>query len=548
MKTSLPWPVDLALRLALAAACAVLLAYIAPPANLHWAQWLAYVPMMLIIRPAPVRRSVRQWLASADTWIALFYGIMAQASIFFWIAETIARFEENIPFAAALGILGLFSLVFGMPYILLWWFYPGIRRVFGPWWVVAFPAVMVLLEYAGMWVILFPYNQGVGQYRVPATFQLVSVTGIWGMTFLVLFINACIAEIVLAWHEKRTIPWALLGVAAGVWGVVNLFGVWRYNAVEAQLAQAPELRVLQLQDDVDMLDRLRSPPCTTWEYWYGESAKVAPGSVDLIVWSEGGSVYPLNLPRKPRRYRNATCEDVADPAERLKELAARLDAEIVVGASALEFVVDTDGKRRRRSFNSVYHFMPDGDVQRYDKLVPLPFGEYIPMAEWFPWLRDLVQGPGNFQAGTEAVVFEGRKAKFGTPICYEAILPHVCRRFQGADLLINGTLDTWFGDTAAPHQHAMLATVRSYELGLPLVRSAFTGVSLVIEPHGRIYAETPPYEEVNRIVTVRLGKAWTAYGALARYGLQDWFVWLCLVGLVSGGLWRPWMRRRQQRT
>ncbi|MFK7926793.1 MAG: apolipoprotein N-acyltransferase, partial [Myxococcota bacterium] len=215
-----------------------------------------------------------------------------------------------------------------------------------------------------------------------------------------------------------------------------------------------------------------------------------PGSVDLIVWSEGGSVYPLNMPRKARRYRGASCEDVENPADRLKELATRLQAEIIVGASALEIGVGPDGKRTRTAFNSVYHFTTDGKMSRYDKLVPLPFGEYIPLAEYLPWLRELVQGPGNFQAGTEALVFKGNKANYGTPICYEAILPHVCRRFEGADMLINGSLDTWFGDTAAPHQHAMLATARATELGIPLFRNAYTGVSLVTEPHGRTYAAT----------------------------------------------------------
>ncbi|MFK7926794.1 MAG: hypothetical protein AB8H79_01285 [Myxococcota bacterium] len=265
MTTSLPWPVDLTLRVCVAIVCAIALAYISAPANLHWLQWFIYVPMMLVIRPAPIRRSVRGWLASPDTWVALFYGVLAQSAIFFWIAETIARFEENIPFGAALGILALFSLVFGMPYIILWWLYPWIRRSCGVWWVLAFPAVMVLLEYAGMWIILFPYNQGIGQHTVPSTFQLASVTGIWGVTYLVLFVNACIAEVLLAIREKRAVPFGWLGAAAGLWGLVNLFGVWRYHNIEADLAKAPTLRVFQIQDDIDMLDRVRSPPCTAWD-------------------------------------------------------------------------------------------------------------------------------------------------------------------------------------------------------------------------------------------------------------------------------------------
>jgi len=546
VNTGLPPVVDALVRVVVAVASAVLLAYLAPPVNLHWLQWFAYVPIMLLLRPLPQGgRTWRRWLASVDTWIVVLYAVVGQGSIFFWISQTISRFEENIPPPASLAILALFSLVFGLPYMLMWWSYPLLRRRLGTWWVLALPAVMVVIEYIGMWVILFPYNQGVGQYRVPSTFQLVSVTGIWGMTFLVLFVNAAIAEAILGWREHRRGGLVWLGAAAGLWGAVNLWGAWRYASIEAELAEAPRLRVLQIQDDIDMLDRMRSPPCVTWDYWYGRSAAVQPGSVDLIVWSEGGSVYPLNLPRKARNYRGAPCKDVSNPADKLKDLAARLDTEILVGSAALEFVQEPDGRRTRRAFNSVYHFTPDRQVTRYDKLVPLPFGEYIPFADYLPWLRELIQGPGQFQAGTEAIVFEGRKASYGTPICYEAILPHVTRRFEGATLLVNGTLDTWFGDTAAPHQHAMLASVRSYELGIPMFRSAYTGVSMVVEPHGNVVAETEPYVEVTRIVNVRMAQIPTVYRTLAAWGLQDWFAWLCGLGLLGGWLAAPWVRRQR---
>lgn len=542
MNTSLHPALDLAWRFGVVIVFAVLLAFIAPPVNLHWLHWFAYIPVMLAFRTPTERLPFRKWLFRAETWMAVVYGIVAEGAIFHWIIDTITVFS-NIPFIAAAGILFLFSIVFGMPYIALWWLYPTLRRRFGTWWVLALPAAMVVIEWVGMWIILFPYNQGIGHYRVPTTFQLVSVTGVWGLTFLVLFVNAAIAEVLLAWREKRALPLAWIGAAAGLWGAVNLWGAWRYAQVEETLAEAPTLRVFQVQDDIQMLDRLDSFPCETWNYWYGQTARLSPGEVDLVVWSEGASVYPLNLPRKARKYRGAPCEDISDPLGKLEALSAELGAEFVVGSAAREYVM-VDGERQRRSMNSTYHITPTGKVERYDKLVPLPFGEYIPLSDTFPFLRDMIEGPGNFQAGSVPVVFEG-KARLATPICYEAILPHVCRRYDHPDLLVNGSLDTWFGDTAAPHQHAMLATARATELGIPLFRNAYTGVSMVVEPHGRIYAETEPYTEVARVVTVRLGKAWTLYGALAPYGLQDWFVFLCLGGLLVGRVAAPWWAARQ---
>jgi apolipoprotein N-acyltransferase len=539
---NLPPLASLLLRILVTAASAVLLAFIAPPVNLHAIHWLAYVPMMLILRVPDRPRRVRAWVRDSDTWLAIMYGVLAQSAIFFWIVETITRFTD-IPTIAALGILGLFSVVFGAPYILLWWLYAPLRRAFGPWWVLAFPAALVVLEWLGSFIILFPYHQGIAHYRVPSTFQLVSVTGVWGVSWLVMFVNACFAAVILAFRDGKGIPWAWLGAAAGLWGIVNLWGIWRYNAVEATLTESKVLRVLQVQDDIDMLDRMERYPCETWNYWYGATARLQRGQADLAVWSEGASVYALNMARKPRKYRDAPCEDIDDPAGRLGDLAARLDLELLVGSSAYETVQLPDGRPQRRSFNSVYHVRRDGSLTRYDKIVPLPFGEYIPLSDTFPFLRDLIEGPGNFQAGVEPVVFAGEDARYATPICYEAILPAVCRSFPDPDLLVNGSLDTWFGNTSAPHQHAMLAAARSTELGIPLFRNAYTGVSMVVEPHGRIVHETEPYREVARVVPVRLGKVPTLYRTLTPWGLQDWFVLVCGLGLAVGRFGIPWMRR-----
>lgn len=240
-----------------------------------------------------------------------------------------------------------------------------------------------------------------------------------------------------------------------------------------------------------------------------------------MVWPEGACPYDLNAGRA---------------REQLSALARAGRFEMVVGGGTRERAIDPGmGEERIRVFNSVYFFAPDGEVVgRYDKMVPLPFGEYLPFAEQLPWLADLIEGPGSFRAGQTPVIYEGGAGRIATPICYEAILGRVCRLFERPDLLVNVTNDAWFGDTAAPHQHAMLSAVRAAELGIPVFRSAYTGVSMVIEPHGNIFAETPTFTDVNRVVTVRLGKVPTLY---ARFG--DWFVALCALGLTVAWLRAP---------
>ncbi|MCB9746157.1 MAG: apolipoprotein N-acyltransferase [Alphaproteobacteria bacterium] len=186
-------------------------------------------------------------------------------------------------------------------------------------------------------------------------------------------------------------------------------------------------------------------------------------------------------------------------------------------------------------------------LDRYDKMVPLPFGEYLPLADTFPILREWIKGPGDFRAGEVPLVFQftthgGQEVRFTTPICYEAILSSFVRKqLSDADLFVNVTNDGWFGDTAAPHQHGMLSAVRAVELGVPMVRLAYTGVSFNVSPTGRITNETEPFTEVIRIIESPVGRVDTVYRHIG-----DVFAWLCT--LAAGGiLLSLWRDRRAAR-
>ncbi|MCA9573470.1 MAG: apolipoprotein N-acyltransferase, partial [Myxococcales bacterium] len=188
-----------------------------------------------------------------------------------------------------------------------------------------------------------------------------------------------------------------------------------------------------------------------------------------------------------------------------------------------------EGDRWAERYNSLYLFGEDGDVLgRYDKTVPLPFGEYLPLSSTFPILREWIVGPGDFRAGKDANVLVGNHATLATPICYEAILPDTCRSFDDPGLFVNVTNDAWFGDSAAPWQHGMLAASRTTELGVPMIRSTYSGISFVAEPHGVIHAETELFVPARRLVEVRLATFPTFY---ARFG--DWFVGLCFLLVLA---------------
>ena len=501
-------PAPLGARLVVVVLAAAFLTVLAPPRNWHWLHWIAYLPMFWALDPRTPR---------GNRWLSWVYGGAGLITLFYWIAGTITTFAPVVPTAAAWVVVALFGVVYGVPHILLWTAVHPLRDRLGSLWVLAWPAWFVLIEWGAMWATLFPFNHGVSQYRAVYTWQLVSVTGIWGLTFLLAFVNAVIAEALYRAQEGRRLPFGSLAGAGCTLAAVVSFGAWRYERVETLLRSADTVSVAQIQTAKDMVWRLSHRPKEAFEEWMTLTRSI-PDGVDLTVWPEGACPFSLA----------PTADRVPPESRLLSRLAREQELELLVGAGTYVRQEGQDGDREAVNFNSVYHFHRDGEMgERYDKMVPLPFGEYWPLGDL---LRSFAYelGIGNFRPGDRAVVFDGDAARIASPICYEAILPHVCRRFEGAELFVTITNDAWFGDTSAPHLHAMLAAVRATEFGVPMVRSAYTGVSFVVEPHGAILHETAPFTDVARVVDVRLGQVETLY---RRFG--EWFVLVCGLGLAG---------------
>jgi apolipoprotein N-acyltransferase len=293
--------------------------------------------------------------------------------------------------------------------------------------------------------------------------------------------------------------------------LVVLFGGWRYGRLEDSLREAPVKRFQQMQFSLTMQEVMQRRHRNIIRVWVLEPSRIKPGTVDVVVWPEGAGPH-LNYDWR-----------TFDPF--MRKLARDGQYELVLGVGKREPIVDEEtGKTRNVSYNSVVLLDKTGEYrpERYDKMVPLPFGEYIPFESTFPWLRDFIKGPGAFKAGEFPTVIEGDGLRIAAPLCYEAILSHVCNQFENPNIIINVTNDAWFGTTDASAQHSMLAAVRAMELGVPLFRSAYTGISMVVEPHGRIRVETELFEHLNRQVNVRMGTFPTFY---SRFG--EWFVWAC---------------------
>ncbi|MBI4313907.1 MAG: apolipoprotein N-acyltransferase [Candidatus Omnitrophica bacterium] len=343
------------------------------------------------------------------------------------------------------------------------------------------PTVLFPFVLASVWTILewirgtlgtgFGWNLiGYTQWKTPIL-QWAELLGVWGVSWLVVLVNATLW---LAW-KKRSRKMAL-AVAAGCIVILGA-GLARQFQIAHLMKQGPAIRVGLVQGNV--------PQDQKWDADYYNlivnrysslTRKLASKKLDLIIWPE-----------------TATPNLANDPSLQswLAGLSRDVGAPLLVGAPRAEWVP------QMKLYNSAIFVTPQGDVsQQYDKMHLVPFGEFIPGEEWLPAIgrvRNLLP-IGEFSPGSRPTVFQVKsKTPFSlsTLICFEDVFPQISRNFiqRGARMLVTITNDAWFGDTAAPIQHAQTSVFRAVENRVPMVRAANTGYSCAIDPAGRVTAE-----------------------------------------------------------
>ena len=180
-----------------------------------------------------------------------------------------------------------------------------------------------------------------------------------------------------------------------------------------------------------------------------------------------------------------------------------------------------------RNYNSAFLLSPRRKVlERYEKIHLVPYGEYIPLKRFFPFINKMVVGIGDFYSGERRTIFKIPDGSFSVLICYEIIFPDLTRRFvkDGAQFLVNITNDAWFGNTSAPFQHLSMATVRAIENRRFIARAANTGISAIIDATGEIQSTTKLFTEQLLTGTIRPLSIKTFY---TRFG--DVFAYLSIV-------------------
>ncbi len=486
----------------------------------HWSifSWFCIAILLVTILDA------KPWVAFGCGFL---HGLIFVLTCVSWIAETLSV-HGGMSAAAGWGVLLLIGTVWA---IIIGSFAWGVRRI-----AKRSPA-LALFAAPFLWVytevvraylpeISFPWSLlGYPAAGNPAIVQMTTITGIYGVSFLVVAMNALLVWAVIAGTSgERKRRFGILVAAAVVLLLIGAVGPhFVPTAVGTHLARVVQPNFPEntqyvgdwyAEHKVDMADL--------------EQLSVRPSAgdrqPDLLIWPEAPAPFSFQDPHF---------------GPTMSRIVERLHHPAIVGIiewKPQQIMMNGALRNGAVPYNSAA--MIDENGQRrfsYDKIHLVPFGEYEP----FPLIHQVVSSVseevGGFHKGKERNVGTFSNGNtFSVFICYEAIYAGEVREFanRGAELLINISNDGWFGTSHAAEQHLRMARVRAVENRRWVIRDTNNGVTASIDPYGNVQrvmhrdernsADLPYDFRTDKTIYTRLG---------------DWFAWMCvIVSVILVGL------------
>jgi apolipoprotein N-acyltransferase len=488
--------------------------------------WVCLIPLLMVLFETP------------PGW-GTFYGVAAGA-----VQTMITNYW--------LGTFNLLTLQFvtvvtTLQYVLFMATCTRILRRSGRLGYLVFPAGWVLFDWLrSLGFLGYPWAMlGASQYTLIPLIQISSITGVWGVTFIVTLFGSVAAWCLLSLIRRQPMPrgpavlLAIVLAAALGWGALRI-GREPEAAGTGGAAGAGEgaertIRLALVQQNAD-------PRKDDYEEVYRTLKRLTesalPGRPDIVVWSETAFV--------PNIRRWSSEDPEAYPLARLvRELLAwqkTIGTWLITGNDDYELVQSASGEERR-DYNGAVLFSPSGErIDTYHKMHLVPFTEYFPYRKQLPAVYRLLQSFDAYlwEPGWDRVVFRHPLVSFCAPICFEDAFPNDVRLFirAGAEAIVNLSNDYWSLTEAEAMQHAANAVFRAVENSRPLVRASASGLTCSVDALGRITARSPIYQEAVLSVELRPGPRRTT--PYTRWG--DWFPpvmgALLLAALAAGILGR----------
>jgi apolipoprotein N-acyltransferase len=449
----------------------LLLALSFPPFPTRILSVIALVPLLryfIVVSPRPSRGKGylrRGFLAGYVLGLAFFLTLL------YWVANLIPASSARMPWLLipALVLLVLYLSCYTALFSLIVAF--AVRR-FGRPAIFAAPALWALVEIARSrgelgfsWGILSS-----SPVTYPVAVQGASLYGPFGLSMVIVFVNLLVAYALFG-RSGRSRVWSAAAAIAVI--AVHLgWGSWEVARFERRAdARDDSTRVAVVQPNVDLAIKWRPEyRDTIFTEIEDLTLTAAARGVELIVFPETAAPVSMSYAGRYRRW--------------LGRNARAAQADLLIG-----YVDHTQEGGRWVSFNAAGLFDTTGSLMtQYAKVNLLPFGERIPFSQYITALGEIDFGQANFRPGKINTRFHSRVGSFGVLICFESTFSDYTRRYirDGARFLVNITNDGWFGSRRGPKQHAETAILRAVENRVTVLRAANTGISMIIDPVGRV--------------------------------------------------------------
>ncbi|MBQ7177279.1 MAG: apolipoprotein N-acyltransferase, partial [Victivallales bacterium] len=500
-----------------------------PPAGFSYIGWLALLP--LLVFPMPKER-LRRILC------AFSFGYAHFAIMLHWLNE--------VGFGAGY-ILSIYCAL----YPAIWYYLAGsiFKRITPA--DIKMPDMGLLhisqlkkgcicgLALAVLWVTLewlrgilftgFPWGMlGISQYKNTSILRIVSYTGVYGISFMMILCNCTFAiELCRAIHVFKTggkLCKPLHYYVMAAFTCLALLPI--FEKIPDVPESAPMLKLCAIQGNI--------PQCREWtlgEYQYALDTYVSLSKkahseykdLDLIMWPE--CAVPSSIDYQPYK------------AELIK-LQSKTNTPLLLGALQMRLQPGDSNHENANTFNSVFLLDEKAHiVAGYDKMHRVPFGEYVPLSDMYPWLREAIGLGRDLTPGSVPFVFNLAKGtKAGVNICFEDVFPAISRAFtrKGANMLMTVTNDSWYNQSCGAEQHTAHVVFRAVENRRPFMRSGNNSHTLMVTPAGKIMGQITANDSVftqdYQAYEVPVFDGWgdTFY---TKYG--DVFAYVCVIACAA---------------
>lgn len=491
-----------------------------PKYDFHWLSWVALVPLLL------VTKQKKPWQAFLMGWVC---GLVFFIGASLWVRDFPVTNSASSLAYLYLGLyFGLFSLCWssmlgriGFPLLTaapIWIVFEYCRSNF---FFLGFPAVLL----------------GHTQYTNIPFIQVTALTGVYGVSFLIVLANGVIADfIVYLIHKKKGdringLP-KYNPLVGGVLTFLIISVVWvaGWEALPSE-SDGRQLSIAVVQGNIPQENKwkreYREQIISRYEELSEEASRSHP---HCIVWPEA-----------------STPGFVLDDGvllNRIVSMVRRTNSYFLIGSA--EYPKFSKRPLKLKSGNTALFFSPEGKILgQYVKIRLVPFAEYVPHEEIIPWPNFIVpKKKANFHArGTEPILFVIDGARFGTLICWEILFSDLTRSLvkNGANFIANISNEAWFGKSAVSNQILAMCVFRAVENRVNVVRSANTGISCFIDPYGRITGKVSNGAEdifVSGTLTREIhlsppGTFYTRFGDVFAYGCVAFSMGLMVLGFFK---------------